>query len=110
MEASMARKLPRSPDNMSRPTSPARDRSIPAVTTGDVTPASPFSLPVAAVQVKIGGVLANVQFAGLAPGLTDGLLQMNIQIPDVPAGELPFDVSVGGVAAATTTISIAAKQ
>ena len=82
----------------------------PAVTTGDVAPASPFSLPVAAVQVKIGGVVANVQFAGLAPGFVDGLLQMNIQIPDVPAGELPFDVSVGGVAAATTTISIAAKQ
>ena len=82
----------------------------PAVTTGDVTPASPFSLPVAPVQVKIGSVLATVQFAGLAPGFVDGLLQMNIQIPDVPAGELPLDVSVGGVAAATTTISIAAKQ
>jgi trimeric autotransporter adhesin len=82
----------------------------PAVTTGDVAPASPFSLPNAPVQVKIGGVLANVQFAGLAPGFVDGLLQMNIQIPDVPAGDLPFDVSVGGVAAATTTISIASKQ
>ncbi len=82
----------------------------PAVATGDVTPASPFSLPVAPVQVKIGGVVANVQFAGLAPGFVDGLLQMNIQIPDVPAGELPFDVSVGGIAAATTNISIAAKQ
>ncbi len=80
------------------------------MTTGDVAPPSPFSLPLAPVQVKIGGVLANVQFAGLAPGFVDGLLQMNIQIPDVPAGELPFDVSVGGVAAATTTISIAAKQ
>jgi uncharacterized protein (TIGR03437 family) len=61
------------------------------------------------VQVKIGGVTADLQFAGLAPGFIGGLLQMNILIPDVPPGELPFDVTVGGVAAASTVISIAAK-
>jgi uncharacterized protein (TIGR03437 family) len=60
------------------------------------------------VQVKIGGKTATLQFAGLAPGFV-GLMQMNILIPDVPAGELPFEVSVGGVSAQQTTISIAAK-
>jgi len=55
--------------------------------------------------VKIGGKAATLQFAGLAPGFV-GLLQMNILIPDVPAGELPLEVSVGGVAAQQTTISI----
>jgi len=39
--------------------------------------------------------------AGLAPGFI-GLLQMNVRIPDnAPAGEQAFDVSVGGVAAAS---------
>jgi uncharacterized protein (TIGR03437 family) len=83
----------------------------PKVTTGDVAPSSaPFPMPLAPVQVKIGGVTADVQFAGLAPGFIDGLLQMNILIPDVPPGELPFEVTVGGVAAAPTVISIAAGQ
>jgi uncharacterized protein (TIGR03437 family) len=81
----------------------------PPVTTGDVAPASPFSVPIAPVQVKIGGVLAGIQFAGLAPGFI-GLLQMNVLIPDVPPGEQSFDVSIGGVPAAPTVISIASKQ
>jgi hypothetical protein len=35
---------------------------------------------------------------------------MNILIPDVPPGELPFEVTVGVIAASPTVISIAAKQ
>lgn len=81
----------------------------PAATTGDVAPASPpFPVPVAPVVVKIGGQIASVPFAGLAPGFIS-LLQMNVLIPDVPPGELSFDVSVGGVAAAPTVISVASK-
>jgi uncharacterized protein (TIGR03437 family) len=80
----------------------------PQVTSGDVAPSSPpFPAPLAPVQVKIGGVTADLQFAGLAPGFVNGLLQMNVLVPDVAPGELSFDVSVGGVAAATTVISIA---
>jgi uncharacterized protein (TIGR03437 family) len=80
----------------------------PPVTAGGVGPSSPpFPTPVAPVQVKIGGTLAVIQFAGLAPGFVNGLLQMNVLVPDVAPGELSFDVSVGGVAAATTVISIA---
>jgi len=81
----------------------------PPVTTGNVAPASPFSIPVGVVQIKIGGRLADVQFAGMAPGFV-GLMQMNVLIPDVPPGEQSFDVSIGDVAAATTTISIGPKQ
>jgi len=77
----------------------------PAAPTGDVAPSDPFSFPVGAVQVKIGGKPATLQFAGLAPGFI-GLMQMNILIPDVPAGELPLEVSVGGINAQQTTISI----
>jgi uncharacterized protein (TIGR03437 family) len=81
----------------------------PPATTGDVAPSTPpFPVPLAPVVVKIGGQVANVPFAGLAPGFI-GLLQMNVLIPDVPPGELTFDVTVGGVSAAPTVISIAAK-
>ena len=82
----------------------------PPAITGDVAPSSPpFPTPVAPVVVKIGSQIAFVQFAGLAPGFV-GLMQINVQIPDVPPGELSFDVSIGGVAAAPTVISIAARQ
>jgi len=81
----------------------------PAVTTGDIAPSSPFSFPVAPIVVKIGGVSATVQFGGLAPGFV-GLLQLNVLIPDVPAGDLSFEANVGGVSDASTVISIAAKQ
>ena len=80
------------------------------MTTGDVAPSiPPFPVPLAPVQVRIGGVLADLQFAGLAPGFIGGLLQMNVLIPDVPPGERSFDVSIGGVAAATAVIFIAPK-
>ena len=83
----------------------------PPVATGDVAPSSPpFPVPLAPVVVKIAGVAATVQFAGLAPGFIGGLMQLNVLIPDVSPGELAFDVSVGGVAAASTVISVAAKQ
>src|ERR1035438_7900102 len=61
----------------------------PAVTTGDVAPSSPpFPAPLAPVQVKIGGVVADLQFAGLAPGFIGGLLQMNVLIQIGPAEEM----------------------
>jgi uncharacterized protein (TIGR03437 family) len=81
----------------------------PPVTTGDIAPTSPFSLPIAPVVIKVGGVPAIVQFDGLAPGFV-GLLQLNVLIPDVPPGELSFEANVGGVSDSSTVISIAAKQ
>jgi uncharacterized protein (TIGR03437 family) len=53
---------------------------------------------VAAVSVDIGGQPAAVQYAGAAPGLMPGVLQVNAQIPSgVSAGSsVPVHITVGG--------------
>jgi trimeric autotransporter adhesin len=78
----------------------------PAVPTGAPSPADPLSYPYAPVQVNIGGQPASVPFAGMAPGFV-GLLQLNIQIPYVPAGDQNLDVTIGGLTANRTIISVA---
>jgi trimeric autotransporter adhesin len=80
----------------------------PPVVSGSAAPDSPLSYPVAAVQVTVAGRPAEVQFAGLAPGFV-GVLQLNVLIPDAPSGEQIFEVSIGGVAANVTQVSIGAK-
>jgi uncharacterized protein (TIGR03437 family) len=75
---------------------------------GQAAPAAPLSKPLAAVQATIGGQPAAIYFAGLAPGLI-GVLQMNILIPDVAPGDQPFEVTIGGVAAAITVLSIGSQ-
>ena len=70
------------------------------------TDAVPTLLPVTAT---VGGVPANVLYAGAAPGLVAGLVQINLQIPAglAPSPAIPLSVMVGGVAAAPgVTVSI----
>lgn len=52
----------------------------------------------AGVSATIGGLAAEVTFAGLAPGYTPGLQQINIRIPaDCPAGAaVPLRLEIGG--------------
>jgi uncharacterized protein (TIGR03437 family) len=58
---------------------------------GPVTPA-----PLLQVSALIGGVPALVEFAGEAPGVVSGVLQVNVQIPaNTPTGDVPISVSVG---------------
>jgi len=46
---------------------------------------------------QFGSTAATVLFSGLAPGAV-GLYQFNVLIPDIPAGEYPITVRVGGQA------------
>ncbi|HUS06038.1 MAG TPA: IPT/TIG domain-containing protein [Bryobacteraceae bacterium] len=55
---------------------------------------SPMALP---YQVKIGGVPAQVLFAGMVSG-SIGLYQFNVVIPIVPGGDQPIELMVDGVA------------
>jgi uncharacterized protein (TIGR03437 family) len=57
----------------------------PPVDIGVAAPVSPLSRTVYPVTAQIGGVDAQVQFAGLAPGYA-GLYQVNLLVPKVPAG------------------------
>jgi uncharacterized protein (TIGR03437 family) len=53
-----------------------------------VPAAIPLPIPVVPVTVTIGGQRAVVQYAGGAPGLVAGLMQVNVQIPNgIPSGE-----------------------
>ena len=51
-------------------------------------------------SATIGGQNAQVAFAGLAPGYA-GLYQVNLMVPQLPPGDYPMQVTVGGVAANT---------
>ena len=53
--------------------------------------------PQAAVNVTVGGVEAEVIYVGGAPGLTAGLLQINIRVPlgSTPSGSAPVIVKIG---------------
>jgi uncharacterized protein (TIGR03437 family) len=56
--------------------------------------------PVATVTVDIGGQPAKVSYAGAAPGMMPGVLQVNAEIPASvqPGNSVPVHVTVGGVA------------
>ena len=57
--------------------------------------------------VTIGGVAANVQFSGLAPGYV-GLYQVNAQVPagSATGSAVPVVISMGGVDSNTVTMAV----
>ena len=82
------------------------DRTVPS---GAESPADPFVLPLAPVSAKLGGKAAEIAFAGLAPGFV-GLLQINLLVPDIAAGEQALEVTVGDIPANTAVLSIALNR
>ncbi|MBI1897800.1 MAG: SBBP repeat-containing protein [Acidobacteria bacterium] len=64
---------------------------------GDGRVTSSLSRPRAAVSVTIGGQPADVLYAGTAPGLVAGVLQVNALVPaTVASGPQPVVVTIGG--------------
>jgi adhesin/invasin len=78
------------------------------VATGAPASSTPFSHPTALVLARVGGLPAQVAFAGMVPGWV-GVLQMNLMVPQAASGEQPLEVSIGGVSANPTVLSIAAN-
>ena len=61
----------------------------------------PLPKPIAPVLVSIGGLTADIQYAGAAPGYA-GLMQLNAWVPTAaPSGDVPVVVSIGGVSSQT---------
>lgn len=82
----------------------------PALATGaspfSATPLSLLPQPLLPVAVTVGGVPAQIAFAGIPPGLA-GATQINFAIPDnAPLGVDPVVVTVGGVASAPASVTI----
>lgn len=74
--------------------------TTPASATGSVTSATgtSFPKPSANVTVTIGGIDAQILYAGEAPGLVAGVLQVNAVVPaGTAAGNQPVVLTVGGV-------------
>ena len=68
-----------------------------AITTATLPPPQVTATPLLAVGVTINGQPALYVYAGEAPGLVAGMMQLNVQIPaNAPSGDLPILVSVGG--------------
>jgi uncharacterized protein (TIGR03437 family) len=68
-----------------------------SMTDGRVVVGQPFPRPLLPVGVRIGGRVADVLYAGAAPGLISGVLQVNARVPaDVARGQMvPIQLIVG---------------
>jgi uncharacterized protein (TIGR03437 family) len=82
----------------SGPVAPALDDGTPA----EASPLSKETLP---TTVTVGGMPAQVLFAGMAPGFV-GLVQVNFQVPDLGAGDYPIQVSIGTTQSNTPLMSV----
>ncbi|MGH7752925.1 MAG: hypothetical protein ACREN5_08925, partial [Gemmatimonadales bacterium] len=79
----------------------------PPVPPGEAAPASPLSRVVNPVVVKIGGVQAAVDFAGLTPGAA-GLYQINAVVPQgVALGDaVPVILEIAGQTSPVVTMAV----
>jgi uncharacterized protein (TIGR03437 family) len=79
----------------------------PAVPTGAAAPLSPLSHTVNPVSVTIGGVPAQVLFAGLTPGFA-GLYQVNALVPAgvTPGSQVSIVITAAGQQSKTVTIAV----
>ena len=63
---------------------------------GSTVSAMPYPTPVLPVTVLIGGQSAQVVYAGAAPGLVAGVLQVDVVVPNIPSTfELQVLLQVG---------------
>jgi uncharacterized protein (TIGR03437 family) len=68
-----------------------------AITTVTLPPPQVTPAPVQPIQVWINGQPTIYTYAGEAPGMVAGVMQLNVQIPaNAPSGPLPIQVSIGG--------------
>ena len=81
--------------------------TAPAVASGQIAPGDPgLAKLLATPSVTIGGLPAQVSFAGLAPGFV-GLFQINAVIPaGISAGNADVSVTINGVASNAVIVAV----
>ena len=64
--------------------------------------------PVLPIQVLIDGQPAPYVYAGEAPAMVAGMMQLNVQVPSTaPSGDLSITVSIGGnISQSGVTVSV----
>ncbi|HEX5229807.1 MAG TPA: hypothetical protein VFW44_18975, partial [Bryobacteraceae bacterium] len=80
----------------------------PALPDGALVLSSPYSKPNAPVTVTIGGKSSDVIYAGAAPFLPTGVLQINAQIPQGISGDATVLVGIGGIST-SRKVTVAVK-
>jgi len=78
------------------------------ITAATLPPPQVTPAPILAIGVTVNGASVLYVYAGEAPGLVAGMMQLNMQIPaDAPSGDLPILVSIGGsTSQSNVTVSV----
>lgn len=85
---------------------------VPAGTTGCVTPGTPpFAKPLAQpITVTIGGQPASISYAGEAPTLVCGAIQINASVPNsISSGPQPIVLTIGSATNSQQNITVAVQ-
>jgi len=81
----------------------------PVVPTGSPAPVTPTVPTVATPSLTVGGIAASVQFAGAAPAQT-GIYQVQFTLPsNVPGGNQPIVLSIGGADSQMLTLPVVGR-
>ena len=78
---------------------------------GKIANSSPYPAPIQPVSVLIGDLAGVVQYAGAAPSLVAGVMQINVQVPTgiAASAAVPVVLTVGGVVSPAVTIAVASQ-
>jgi uncharacterized protein (TIGR03437 family) len=84
---------------------------VPPVATGSITgPSLPLPKPAAGVSVTVGGQPATISYAGEAPALVSGVLQVNVVIPsNIDSGNQLVVLTVGNNTNTQQAITVAVQ-
>jgi uncharacterized protein (TIGR03437 family) len=77
----------------------------PPLATGTAAPFKPLARVLATTTATIGGQSAKVLFSGMTPGIV-GVAQAEIVVPELPPGDHPLVLTVGGVQTGAGLVSI----
>jgi uncharacterized protein (TIGR03437 family) len=84
--------------------------AMPGAVEGTLAQPPYVQLPATQVSARVGGISAEVWYAGEAPGIIVGVLQINVLVPMgvTPGSAVPVDVTIGG-ATSKAGVTVAVK-